>query len=413
MIAFKRTAIAPLALLVTTAIVGAQTPPETPDQPAPSAPIAPSIALPSADPIGRSAVEPPAAAQSGLTISPAQEAAEILASGRFLAPLIPEGGMLARAQGSLSRDEFLGVWTFELSDRVNGAANRSLIILPAESLADMIKLHQAKIKNGATAQLFEVSGFVLECRGVNYLLPSFSTPIERRTDRPGQLQLIAPGSNGATGSKSATSTVKPSTPTTNETNRQAVAQQLPSPSTPATRVDPETFAQDLERRLNERVAVIPSSSDPSEGATPAAPGVDQPSLVVTNAGTNAGTSTDSDAMPVIEATIESQASFQSQTATAGTMVMPAMRIQSRRGTVTRDPLTGTWRFIFASGVCDDGDVALELLPCAMLTQLIDGARSGFARATILLTGDITVFEGRNYLRPIRSQPLTAGKWIGP
>jgi len=95
------------------------------------------------------------------------------------------------------------------------------------------------------------------------------------------------------------------------------------------------------------------------------------------------------------------------------LVMPPMRIQSRRGTMTRDPVTGGWRFIFASGHRDDGDVALDLLPCAKLSELIASARSSSTPLSVMLTGDITVFEGRNYLRPVRSQVLGAGKWIGP
>jgi hypothetical protein len=94
-------------------------------------------------------------------------------------------------------------------------------------------------------------------------------------------------------------------------------------------------------------------------------------------------------------------------------LLPPMRVQSRRGTITRDPLTGTWRFIFASGQQDNGDIALELLPCVMLNQLIASARSRDGASHVMLTGDVTVFEGRNYLRPIRSKVLTAGKWIGP
>ena len=114
-------------------------------------------------------------------------------------------------------------------------------------------------------------------------------------------------------------------------------------------------------------------------------------------------------MPIIEART---ASLSSATPSA-VPLLPPMRVQSRRGTITRDPLTGTWRFIFASGQRDNGDIALEILPCGMLNQLIASARSSDGASHVMLTGDVTVFEGRNYLRPIRSQPLGAGKWIGP
>lgn len=380
-----------------------QAPQIAPDKPAESAPIAPSVALPTIEKIGASKVEPPAAANSTLVITPAQEAAEILASGKFLAPLIPEGGFLVRALGTLGRDEFFGVWTFELDGRVDGASDRSLILLPAEPLADMIQRHVSTIKDGTSAPMFEISGQVLVFHKRNFLLPTFAVPVDRRVERPAVPKLLPPGSKGALelGKNrlvAATAETAGSVPT-------APASAAGTTAVAETKgVDPEKVAQDLERRLNERVAIIPSSADNSAPAIAVAPGTEQPSLAVAPA-----TDLTASVMPMIEA----RTTTLSSAAPSAVPLLPPMRVQSRRGTITRDPLTGTWRFIFASGQQDNGDIALELLPCVMLNQLIASARSSDGASHVMLTGDVTVFEGRNYLRPIRSQPLGAGKWIGP
>ncbi len=334
------------------------------------------------------------------------QAPEAIVSEKFLAPLIPEGGLLVRAGGSLVRDEFLGVWNFALTDWVDGAANRSLVLLPAEPLGDMIATHEAAIKSGSTAPRFEVSGHVLLFRGVNYLLPTFAAPIDQRLPLPVAAPLLPPGSRQALAQLVVTTptalsapSAPPSAPAPTVTPP-PTASPTSALSTEATRasavapVDPETFAQELERRLSERIAVVPSSGDPV-AAAPAAAGIEQPS----RSGAVAG---DGD---------QSLASADAQSVSLA--LLPPMRIQSRRGTVTRDPLTGVWRFIFASGHSDEGDIALELLPCEFLTELAAKARTGVTGATVLLTGDITVFNGRNYLRPIRAQPLVAGKWIEP
>ena len=380
-----------------------QAPQVAPDKPAESAPIAPSVALPTIEKVGASKVEPPAAANSTLVITPAQEAAEILASGKFLAPLIPEGGFLVRASGTLGRDEFFGVWTFELDDRVDGASDRSLILLPAEPLADMIQRHVSTIKDGTSAPMFEVSGQVLVFHKRNFLLPTFAVPVDRRVERPAAPKLLPPGSKGAL--ELAQNRLVAATAVTAGTG--ATAETAATDATLVTdtkSVDPEKFANDLERRLNERVAVVPSSADNAAPAIAAAPGTLQPSRTVAPA-----TDLTASVMPMIEARTTSLSSL----TPSAVPLLPPMRVQSRRGTITRDPLTGTWRFIFASGQRDNGDIALELLPCGMLNQLIASARLSDGASHVMLTGDVTVFEGRNYLRPIRSQPLGAGKWIGP
>ena len=308
-----------------------------------------------------------------------------------------------RASGTLGRDEFFGVWTFELDDRVDGASDRSLILLPAEPLADMIQRHVSTIKDGTSAPMFEISGQVLVFHKRNFLLPTFAVPVDRRVERPAVPKLLPPGSKGAL-ELAQNRLVVATAETATAVGAGTAALTAATVAADTKSVDPEKFANDLERRLNERVAVVPSSADNAAPAIAAAPGTLQPSRTVAPA-----TDLTASVMPMIEARTTSLSSA----TPSAVPLLPPMRVQSRRGTITRDPLTGTWRFIFASGQRDNGDIALELLPCGMLNQLIASARSSDGASHVMLTGDVTVFEGRNYLRPIRSQPLGAGKWIGP
>ncbi len=400
----------------------AQTPPESPDQPAPSAPLSP-IDLPAVERVGDAQLEPPAATNAK-QVTPAQEASEIRASGRFLAPLIPEGGLLVRASGTLARDDFAGVWTIELLDRIEGAQGRSLILLPSEPLADMIARHAAAVDGGGAAPPFEVSGRVLVFQGRNFLLPTFAVPIDQRIARAAPARFVPPGARRETLSPAATpqpiATGAPlaqplsvQSPSVQAPSVQPPSVQTPSAQTPsappAAMVDPETFSRDLESRLNARVAVVPSSGDPSMPAEAAPAGIEQPAVATIRASDSAEVE-----MPLIEARVTPTVAVTTALAARSALpLLPPTRIQSRRGTLTRDPVSGTWRFVFASGVKEEGDLSLELLPCSTLTSLVTSHRARRGNPSVLLTADVTVFEGRNYLRPVRYQPLVAGKWITP
>ena len=347
------TLLSAILLLMQAAPLG--TPEGTPQGGPPESPEAPAASEPLAD-------------QVTPIITPADELAEVRASGRFAAPLIPEGGHLVKAVGTLGRDEFLGVWTYELSDRLSGAANRSIVLLPSSTLGDMVGWHTAQGGHGAqgASPSFELSGLVLAFRKTNYIVGSFANPITRAAPAAHEIVTnVAPGSTPAT-------TAAPV----------AAPAAAPAPSgvdaAPSAPVNPEDFAAELERRLAAQVPAVPTSSEP----LPVAPEVTA-------------------AAPTLAAN-----------APVAAHLLPPMRIQSRRGTLTRDPLTGTWRFVFASGHRDEGDIAMDLLPCSTLAAMIPQARAA-SQPPILLTGDIEVYEGRNYLRPVRFQVLSAGKGLGP
>lgn len=376
-------------------------------------------------------LEPPAAAQAGPSITPAQEAAEIKASGRFLPPLIPEGGMLLRANASLNRDDLLGVWTIVLQDRVNGASGRSLILLPDGPMSDMIALHRRAVRDGSSPPLFEVSGKILSFARVNFFLPSFAAPVTRVIEPSQQSVLNAPGSRNALASpvQSVGAAVKAS----------------PVSADPAPPVDPEVFAQQLEQKLMAQTPAIPASVDPEPAAAQSPAGEQQPTRAIDpndlpmpeipmpagESSPTAAAATDGGERPFVlpiprdASTTTTQKSRVVEPAVLPTLgtadrvsprvapLLPPMRIHSRRGVVTRDAVTGTWRFVLASGSSDDGDHSIEILPCEQLKSLITAARSSPLPVHVLLTGDVTVSDGRNYILPIRSKPIYGGRWIGP
>ncbi|MFM7479621.1 MAG: hypothetical protein ACKO4V_00650 [Planctomycetota bacterium] len=385
-------------------------------------------------------LEPPAAAQSGPPVTPAQEAAEIKASGRFLPPLIPEGGMLLRANATLQRDDFLGAWTIVLQDRVNGASNRSLILLPAGPMGDMIARHRRAVRDGSSAPLFEVSGKVLAFGRTNFFLPSFAAPVTRVIEPSQPDALEAPGSRNAIGSVGRAPTApKGASPMGAST----------ASADPAPPIDPEVFAQQLEQKLMAQTPAVPANIDPDPAAAQVAAGVEQPSRATdpnelpmpeipmpaasqSTTGAEAAPTASADSerpfvLPIPRdppiAPAQQQGGAQSvalpsigpaeNLPSRIAPLLPPMRIHSRRGVVTRDAVTGTWRFVLASGSRDDGDHSIEILPCEQLKSLITMARSSQMPVHVLLTGDVTVSDGRNYILPIRSKPIYGGRWIGP
>ncbi len=385
-------------------------------------------------------LEPPAAAKSAPSLTPAQEAAEINASGRFLPPIIPEGGMLLRANATLARDDFLGVWTIVLEDRINGASKRALILLPAGPMGDMIARHRRAVRDGSSAPLFEVSGKVLAFSRTNFFLPSFAAPITRVIEPTQQGALNAPGSRNAGGTIGRAVAAPKSAD---------LATSGATAADPAPSVDPEVFAQQLEQKLMAQTPSVPANIDPEPAAVQAAAGVEQPSRATdpnelpmpeipmpaatqstTEAAATSNGSADGDQpfvlpIPRDPKTAATQRQGVAQSAELPSIgleeqmpgrvapLLPPMRIHSRRGVVTRDPITGSWRFVLASGSRDDGDHSIEILPCEQLKSLITIARSSPLPVHVLLTGDVTVSDGRNYILPVRSKPIYGGRWIGP
>ena len=87
------------------------------------------------------------------------------------------------------------------------------------------------------------------------------------------------------------------------------------------------------------------------------------------------------------------------------------RIQNRRCSILRDQRSGTWRILFASEGVDRRDPTMEILPCLLLEKLQRRAAQSDLPESILLSGEITRYQGRNYLLPTRWRPTSSSSNI--
>ncbi len=88
------------------------------------------------------------------------------------------------------------------------------------------------------------------------------------------------------------------------------------------------------------------------------------------------------------------------------------RFVDRRGTISRDPESGVWRFVPAG---DGGGVAggIVLLPGLELQRIERAARQRDVATPVLVSGLVTAFRGRNYLLPSTVRQAVEGRGIGP
>ena len=89
------------------------------------------------------------------------------------------------------------------------------------------------------------------------------------------------------------------------------------------------------------------------------------------------------------------------------------RFVQRRGRVVRDPGSGIWRFVLEGDGRKGDAVSLDLLPCLELERLIRRTRQAGVGSSVLLSGVVTIFQGRNYLLPTAVQQPMEGRSIGP
>ncbi len=92
-------------------------------------------------------------------------------------------------------------------------------------------------------------------------------------------------------------------------------------------------------------------------------------------------------------------------------IRSGIRFVDRRGHVSRDPESGVWRFVPAGADSSVGVVVL--LPCLELQRLERAARQRDVSAAMLVSGQVTVYRGRNYLLPTSVRAAREGRGIGP
>ena len=89
------------------------------------------------------------------------------------------------------------------------------------------------------------------------------------------------------------------------------------------------------------------------------------------------------------------------------------RFVQRRGRVVRDPASGIWRFVLEGTGRRGGGSSVQLLPCLELERLIRRTRQAGVGDAVLLSGVVTMYQGRNYLLPTAVRTPTEGRSIGP
>lgn len=87
-----------------------------------------------------------------------------------------------------------------------------------------------------------------------------------------------------------------------------------------------------------------------------------------------------------------------ETESGGRLIREGTILLGRRGTLHRDEV-GAWVFVFASDSAALEDPPAVVLPCLQLEQLEAFARTAGFAAPILLSGQVTRYEGRNYILP--------------
>jgi hypothetical protein len=303
-------------------------------------------------------------------------------------PLLGDGAYLERVHGTLEPGQAGRGWTFRLRDTFEGGADRVMELLPSTTLEDMVRRFDS-MPSGGEAR-FEVSGRVTAYRNVNALLPLMAVPVLEFPVRSARPAMRPPGAVLAAAPEPALDQalmpvpgVRPSSERLAFASRwMSLALAPPPPGAAAPEGD--VRSADIERALEAAVGEIPRSMD----------------------------------MTAASAEAERRAGLD---ATAGGGVDPLRQrpwlesdqsVQDRLGVVTRDPVTGGWRFVFESSRGDWGERDATLLPCATLERLERQARSRPEAVTVVISGVVSRYQGRAYLLPTSFSVPAAGKGLG-
>jgi hypothetical protein len=301
------------------------------------------------------------------------------------APLLEEGSFLARVPGTLEPAIGGGAWGFRLHGQFEGDGERVIALLPSAALEDMVGRH-ASLAPGQQAR-FELSARVTTYRGMNAALPVFATPIAELPARGARIALRPPGAAIAAPAPES----EPATIARDDHPPEGPLEAfgirwvplLPQARDSAARVTTELRADDIEQSLMDRVGEARRSADRAADDRQQ----DQDRL---------STMASSGALDPV---------------TGRPWLEPARTVQDRLGVVTRDPVTGEWRFVFESSRGELGEREATLLPCALLERIERLARSTQGPLTLVLSGQVTRFEGRAYLLPTHAGAATAGRLL--
>lgn len=316
--------------------------------------------------------------------------AQVAATAAVRAPLLQDGAFLTRVQGTLEPGEGAIAWRFRLRDAFEGEPDRVITLLPSITLEDMIRRHNS-LRAGESAR-FELTARVTTYHGANAALPLFATPVSAFTSRAARPVLRPPGAAEGAGPVILQDPgIDENVPLAQASVRDQPFGSRWVPLLPQARAARDVAvssggdvrADDVEQRLLDAVGDVQRSSD--------APLETVHAEASERAVLGAGSADPLSGRPWLD-------SHQS--------------LHDRHGVVTRDPVTGQWRFVFESSRGQLGEREATLLPCALLERLERQARSTVGPLTVVISGDVTRFHDRAYLLPRSFAVPKVGRTLG-
>lgn len=307
------------------------------------------------------------------------KAPDALPKSRIRAPVLREGTYLAGVQGFFASSVAEpGLLVFKLDEGLAANVRRTLFVMPCDP-SDDVKAILSDITVDTPA-MFEVSGRVYDYRGRAYLLPV--SVVALKNPPPPDLISRTPPKEIVGPAPIATS--RPAPRLDAYLDESTAPMELPTREAPRPRMahepDPAVFpalddgmADDIERRLEAGI-------QRSKTATALRPAVQ-----------------DGDRTKLLPA---------------------ATRLQQRRATVLRDPVTGAWRARLDAaraglGVDDGAEVTMEILPTHALETLERKAREQPVGTAWLLSGEVVVSKDRGFLLLERAAPVAPDRFMTP
>lgn len=268
--------------------------------------------------------------------------------GGYRLPLLREGSAISRIIGDLTQDPDDKLWLFRPIEPETGGLRREFALLPSPVLEDMLQTVRVA---GAPTQ-FEVTGRVFIYHGRNFLLPDFAPTVMRFDAKPGDTPTLPANAK----------------PTPNGEDKFVTAPQPAARGGAKADDRDDAVVAEIERRLEERAGRAPQTRVNEKAATQDSHAKSQP--------------------PVANGT----------------------RVTQRLGRLTRDPQSGSWRFV-PTQTTGSGDPSIEVLPCLMLEKLETAAREADASPAILISGTVYAYEGRSYLLPTSFRRAREGRGL--
>ncbi len=276
--------------------------------------------------------------------------------------LLREGAFVSSARGVPAKGKS-GRWYVVFDEDARGRKMPPMVVLPSQYLAAMERIASRMSGEEATRARIMVTGQVMAYQGHNYLLPT-APPI---------LETTIPST-------------APEVPIAEQ------AQETPQPETP----QPETRQPDAEHSDIDQ----PNAEEPGDASVPATPSptpADGPSIERIIGELDRALGTRRVTNPTTAADREAGAAEVAASGGTPAGTRPAGFMTGRRGRVMRMG-GGEAVFVVDTGtVSEVAEPPMTLLPCTNLSMIEALAERMGESATFTISGQVTVYQGRNYL----------------